>query len=82
MQSTNPLSARNPSFFPLRCPQASGCAGTGIVESYVVRWVDVDHAHRTAGAASEREAGDAAQELLREGALCACVWRRAFTVRS
>ena len=82
MQGTNPLSASRPLFSFLRCPQVSGCAGAGIVESYAVRWVDADHAHWTAGAASEREAGDAAQELLREGALCACVWRRAFTVRS
>ena len=56
--------------------------GTGFLESYAVRWVDAEYAHRTAGATSELEAGDAARDLLREGALCACVWRRAFTVRA
>ncbi len=82
MQGTNPHSMTEALFFPLRCPQASGCMGTGALEPYAVRWVDAEHAHRTAGATSEPEAGDAARELLREGALCACVWRRAFTVRA
>ena len=81
MSSEYSPSIDSPRPFSRRCPQASGCEGTGALESYAVRWVDPDWAHHIISAPSETEALDTAREFVREGARCACVLMRLYGVR-